>query len=76
MPIYLVETPEGQVMVRANNKSQAINHAIKKSVSAVTLTAEQVCSRMEDGEKVDVAGLSEDDLSGSQGFGDPKNSEV
>jgi len=39
--IYLVKTPSGESLVKADNKQQAINHIIRKDVTAEALTAEQ-----------------------------------
>jgi len=107
MPIYLVITPDDEAMVNAPNKSSAINHVIKNTISANVLSPESIIVRMEDGQQVQKATSSketavkpmnaeggnpeieaiageypdeyaptEDDLSGSQGFGDPRNAEA
>jgi Tfp pilus assembly pilus retraction ATPase PilT len=46
--IYLVKTPTGENLVKADNKQQAINHIIRKDVTASTLTAEQTADYIVD----------------------------
>jgi len=44
--IYLVKTPSGESLVKAENMQQAINHIIRKDVSAKALTAEQTADKI------------------------------
>lgn len=52
MPVYLVKTPNGELMVSAPTKAGAVNHVIKKTITAEALTADAVVARMDEGESV------------------------
>ena len=51
--IYLVETPTGRRLVRAINKSAAINYTIRATVQAKPLTAAEVVDLIAGGLKVE-----------------------
>lgn len=55
MPIYHVKTPQGEKLVEANTKAQAINHTVRGMITAETVTAPQVVDLMGKGIKVEKA---------------------
>lgn len=60
MPIYLVKTPQGDRLVDAPTKAQAINHVTRTIVTADALTATQAVLAMQQGLTVEKAkGLPE-----------------
>jgi hypothetical protein len=55
MPIYLVKTNDKVRLVQADLKSVAINHVIRSTVTAETLTAEELLEFIKDGVTVEQA---------------------
>ena len=55
MPIYRVTTPQGDRLVEANTKAQAINHITRTTITATTVTASEVVKLMQSGVKVETA---------------------
>ncbi len=49
MPIYHVKTPQGEKLVDANTKAQAINHVVRSTITAETVTASEVVALMQAG---------------------------
>lgn len=59
MPIYLVNTPQGNKLVDAPTKAQAINHVTRSTITAEALTASEAVKHMQSGIVVEKAsGLS------------------
>ena len=56
MPIYLVKTQQGELLVEANSRSQAISHVVKTTIEAAVVTASDVVKLMQDGVVVEKAG--------------------
>lgn len=44
--IYVVTTPTGQMLIEADNQSQAIRHAARKIITAKPATAKEVLAHM------------------------------
>ena len=72
MPIYLVKSPDGQKLIDASTKSVAINHAIKHSVTAETVSASELVQLMQgQGMTVENSGQS-DTVKNETPAGDPQ----
>lgn len=59
MPIYLVTTPQGEKLVEAHTKAQAINHVTRTTITAKTLTASEAVTLMKNGTTVETAAATE-----------------
>jgi len=55
MAIYLVQTQQGDTLVDAKSKAQAIGHIIKPLVTAKAVSAGEVVALMQKGVKVETA---------------------
>jgi len=55
MPVYKVKTPAGETLVKAVNKSAAINHVIRNMVTAENMTADDVAEAASLGLKIEIA---------------------
>ncbi len=55
MPIYLVKTAQGNRLVDAKHKAQAINHVVKDTITAEPITASDMVTQMDAGLKVEKA---------------------
>jgi hypothetical protein len=55
MPIYLVKTAQGNRLVNAKHKAQAINHVVKDTITAEPITASDTVKQMGLGLKVEEA---------------------
>ncbi len=55
MPVYLVKTPLGDRLVKATNKSVAINHVIRDTIDAESLTTDDLVVHIADGLSVETA---------------------
>lgn len=49
MPIYLVKTPNGDKLVDAKTKAQAINHVIRSTITAEVVTASEAVALVQSG---------------------------
>jgi len=55
MPIYHVKTPQDEKLVDANNITQAINHVVRNTITAESLTASEAVALMQKGIVVEKA---------------------
>ena len=53
MAVYLVTTPEGETLVEARTQSQAINHVIKKTITAKTLNVTDLTKFVREGKEIE-----------------------
>lgn len=56
MPVYHVKTPSGEHLVDATNKAAAVNHVIRNTVTAESVTASEMVKHMQAGLTVQTAG--------------------
>lgn len=59
MPVYLVKGPAGDRLVEAEQKTTAINHVIRDSVTAEPVSASELLVHMNNGMKVETAKRAE-----------------
>ena len=55
MPVYLVTSPQGNKLIEANTKAQAINHVTRTTIAAEVVSATAVVKLMQEGVKVERA---------------------
>lgn len=55
MPVYLVKSPTGDRLVEAAQKSTAINHVIRNTITAEPVSASELVKLMADNMKVEQA---------------------
>lgn len=59
MPVYYIKTPSGEHLIDATNKHTAINHVVRDTITAESITASDLVLLMQKGLTVETAGESE-----------------
>jgi len=54
--VYHVQTPNGDRLIKASSKSVAVNHVVKNTITAKSVTASEMADLIDKGLKIEDAG--------------------